>query len=284
MKKITLALIILTLIYTNISFTQTLQYGIYNNPPGTNYLQIKAKPNSNFIANPSNLIFTIRYPATIPDLNFQIIWNAPFNQDTSTYCGTFNENWADSSYKYYSFYYVKDSLFPNVNWAANSLNLIVTLRVTGGAGTTTFSLTNLMPSLDELDRAYFEVDRATNVTDTISPFIPGATSVSGVSVPVIENNNEIPIDYSLSQNYPNPFNPETKIKFNLLEWKGLGERTVILKVFDINGRELTTLVNEQLPAGTYEVTFDGSNFSSGIYFYQLSAGDFFDVKKMLLVK
>jgi hypothetical protein len=61
-------------------------------------------------------------------------------------------------------------------------------------------------------------------------------------------------------------------------------RFTTLKIFDITGREIQTLVNEQLQPGTYEVTFDGTNFSSGIYFYKLSAGEFSDIKKMILIK
>ncbi|QQS35555.1 MAG: T9SS type A sorting domain-containing protein [Ignavibacteriales bacterium] len=86
-------------------------------------------------------------------------------------------------------------------------------------------------------------------------------------------------DYSLSQNYPNPFNPSTKISFSLP-----GREFVTLKVFDILGKEITTLVNEELDAGKYEVDFDGSDLSSGIYIYQFKSGVYFSTKKMLLIK
>ena len=89
----------------------------------------------------------------------------------------------------------------------------------------------------------------------------------------------IPDKFSLSQNFPNPFNPTTNIKFDLPK-KGL----VTLNIFDALGREVATLVNEQLAPGTYETTFDASAHPSGIYFYKLTAGDFTDTKRMILLK
>lgn len=94
---------------------------------------------------------------------------------------------------------------------------------------------------------------------------------------------EIPSKYSLSQNYPNPFNPVTKIKFDVPIVKQ-AFLLVNLKVYDLMGREIQNLVNESLNPGTYEVTFDASNLNSGIYFYQMSAGNFTVTKKMLYIK
>jgi hypothetical protein len=94
-----------------------------------------------------------------------------------------------------------------------------------------------------------------------------------------------PVKFSLEQNYPNPFNPTTKIKYTvpvtLSEVEG---SLVTLKVYDVLGNEIATLVNEEKPAGSYEVEFDGNNLPSGIYFYQLQAGQFTQTKKMLLIK
>ena len=92
-------------------------------------------------------------------------------------------------------------------------------------------------------------------------------------------NSEIPTDYSLSQNYPNPFNPSTHLEFGISK---LG--FVSLKVYDVLGNEVKTLVNENKPVGNYIVEFDGSALSSGIYFYQLTAEGFIDTKRMILVK
>lgn len=90
------------------------------------------------------------------------------------------------------------------------------------------------------------------------------------------------------QNYPNPFNPTTKIRFAIsrdalnASWKDT--RSVSLRVYDVVGREVATLVNEQLQPGTYEVEWDGSKYSSGVYFYKLVTDGFSDTKKMVLIK
>lgn len=89
----------------------------------------------------------------------------------------------------------------------------------------------------------------------------------------------IPKEYSLSQNYPNPFNPTTSIKYSIPF-----ESLVELKIFNILGQEISTLVNEQKPAGNYEVKFDASVLPSGVYFYRLQAGDFVQTRKMILLK
>ena len=94
----------------------------------------------------------------------------------------------------------------------------------------------------------------------------------------------IPEQFMLYQNYPNPFNAETKIKFDLKEDGRRKTEDVKLVIYDVTGREIETLVNEQLQPGTYEITFDGSNFASGIYFYQFRAGYFIQTKKLILLK
>ncbi len=99
-----------------------------------------------------------------------------------------------------------------------------------------------------------------------------------------DNPNIIADDFKLYQNYPNPFNPTTTIKYQIpSNVKGQMANVKII-VFDILGREVKTLVNEQKPTGIYEFIFDGSKLSSGIYFYQLSAGDFIQTKKLMLIK
>ena len=89
----------------------------------------------------------------------------------------------------------------------------------------------------------------------------------------------IPTAFRLDQNYPNPFNPITTIKYGLPQ-----ESNVTLKVFDILGREVSTLVNEHQDAGYHQIYWDASGYSSGIYFYQIQAGEFIDTKKLLLLK
>jgi hypothetical protein len=105
-----------------------------------------------------------------------------------------------------------------------------------------------------------------------------------VPLPVVptsidEFGNVLPKEYALSQNYPNPFNPSTKIRFALPK-----SGNVTLKVFDVTGRVVATLVNGNLQAGEFEYTLDGSNLSSGIYFYRIQADGFSSVRQMILIK
>ncbi|MAT56733.1 MAG: hypothetical protein CMF23_02020 [Ignavibacteriae bacterium] len=93
------------------------------------------------------------------------------------------------------------------------------------------------------------------------------------------NDNSVPIVFNLDQNYPNPFNPTTSIKYSVPS-----SEHVSLKVFDILGREIAVLVNEQKSAGIYTINFDASDLSSGVYFYRLNSGNNIQIKKMLLVK
>jgi hypothetical protein len=86
-------------------------------------------------------------------------------------------------------------------------------------------------------------------------------------------------DFSLEQNYPNPFNPSTKINYTLAE-----RSNVTIKVYDVLGNEIATLINTTQEAGAYDVNFDASQLSSGLYIYTLSAGNFTSSKKMMLLK
>jgi len=104
------------------------------------------------------------------------------------------------------------------------------------------------------------------------------------SIVGIDPNHENVTQYSLSQNYPNPFNPQTKIKFAVPTNVKGQTSNVKLIIYDLLGREVTTLVNEELRPGTYEADWDGLNYSSGVYFYKIISGDFVETKKMVLMK
>ena len=119
----------------------------------------------------------------------------------------------------------------------------------------------------------------------------------GEPVSEISSDDTKPTYFSLAQNYPNPFNPSTKIKFTThtspypSPYQGEGKRErfhVSLKVYDILGNEVATLVNEELSSGEYEAEFAPESsiehLASGIYFYTLKAGDFLQTKKMILLK
>ena len=89
----------------------------------------------------------------------------------------------------------------------------------------------------------------------------------------------LPLEFKLFQNYPNPFNPGT-----VISWQMALPNFVILMIYDVLGSKVATLINKKLPAGNYKIEFDGAEFPSGIYFYQLNADNFSDVKKMILTK
>lgn len=91
--------------------------------------------------------------------------------------------------------------------------------------------------------------------------------------------DRMPSDYSISQNYPNPFNPSTRIKYSVPK-----TCNITIKVYDILGREVSTLLNEVKQAGNYEIQFSGTNLASGIYFYQMRANGFVETKKFILMK
>jgi len=95
----------------------------------------------------------------------------------------------------------------------------------------------------------------------------------------VEDKNTLPVNYKLSQNYPNPFNSMTRIRYQIPELS-----LVTLRVYDVLGNEITSLVNDEKTVGNYQVGFDASSLSSGIYFYRLQAGEFVETKKMILLK
>jgi hypothetical protein len=111
-------------------------------------------------------------------------------------------------------------------------------------------------------------------TGDIWEYTPPLDPVGGV-----EASNELPKHFVLEQNYPNPFNPTTVIRYQLP-----ASAPVTLAVYDLLGREVRTLVNERMNAGVYEVAFDGSGLSSGVYFYRLSAGDFVQTKRLMILR
>jgi len=112
------------------------------------------------------------------------------------------------------------------------------------------------------------------------------SSLSQITSVNDNNIGEIPETFSLAQNYPNPFNPSTKIRFSIpsVTLSGVEGSRVQLKVYDVLGNDVATVVNEEKPAGNYEVNFNASQLSSGIYFYKLQAGSFIQTRKMILIK
>jgi len=96
---------------------------------------------------------------------------------------------------------------------------------------------------------------------------------------LVVNNKQIPVKFELGQNFPNPFNPVTTIKYSVPK-----QAFVVIKIYDILGREVKILVNDMRIAGNYEIDFNASHLASGVYFYKIKSGDFTDVKKLVLLK
>jgi hypothetical protein len=138
------------------------------------------------------------------------------------------------------------------------------------------------PQASNCYRHWFLYTKDTSLTGT--PSLIYGTYFTNCLAGIPNNNSEIK-SFHLHQNYPNPFNPVTNIKFSLPARTG-GPTTqyTILRIFDITGREVETLINEVLQAGSYEFTFDAAKLSSGIYFYQLKADGFVQTRKMVLTK
>ncbi|MFH0990089.1 MAG: endo-1,4-beta-xylanase [bacterium] len=131
--------------------------------------------------------------------------------------------------------------------------------------------------LDAYSRYYWRVSGVNAYGE--GSFSPAAGFQTGDLISGTEEQQAIPMNFSLAQNYPNPFNPSTTIEFSLPI-----ESKVKLSVFDLLGREVAVLVDDNKSAGTYRTTWDEKGFSSGMYYYRLQAGEFVQTKKLLLLK
>jgi hypothetical protein len=139
-------------------------------------------------------------------------------------------------------------------------------------------VTGTAPSQGEDALVSINVIDGHNNSDTQTFTLHVSNTITNVKL-----NNNLPTTFSLFQNFPNPFNPSTTINYQIPK---VG--FVTLKVYDVLGREVALLVNEEKPAGSYRVNFDASSvkgeLSSGIYFYRISVGNYSSVKKMVLLK
>lgn len=151
----------------------------------------------------------------------------------------------------------------DTNWVPFTTQKIFTVQIDGNIDFMRWSNNSIQrtklfgyPYVEITDSMYHIIDRITSII-----------------------NNETPEKFSLSQNYPNPFNPNTQINYTIAS-----DGQVTLKVFDILGKEVATLVNEKQNLGSYSLNFDGSNLSSGVYFYKLFSEGYSDIKQMILIK
>ncbi len=192
-------------------------------------------------------------------------------------------------------YYINDISFKNINdgWGIGK-NFIIHTTDCGESWNLQLNITNDSSSTS-FNTIHSRYNSTSWVCGTKTFWRTGKTVgviykyIDSIASGVSNFGNDLPNTFSLSQNYPNPFNPSTKIKYSIptspqpSPYKGEGAR-VRLKVYDILGNEVATLVNEEQPAGEYEVEFKGTDISSGIYFYQLKVGNFIETKKMIFLK
>lgn len=168
----------------------------------------------------------------------------------------------------------------NIHVSNGELTQNNNISMTGGSVSVNFSYT--APSSSTIDTIW-ATGLATNSNGGTSGdywnWAPSKRVVVRSLTSVKNISGKTPLVFSLGQNYPNPFNPSTKIRFAVPQ-----SSAVKLSVYDISGKEVNTLVNEILGAGTYEATWNPHNLASGIYFYTLNAGGFTETKSMMLIK
>ena len=179
-----------------------------------------------------------------------------------------------------------------VYWSMDTASGFSQLNMTAAADTFRANI----PAQPLNTKIYYYISANSNSGRTVTKPLPAphgnfqfrVTNTNGIT----QTGNNVPGKFELYQNYPNPFNPATKIKFDIPNTVGAARlrngqaymRPVQMKVYDILGREVATLVNENLQPGTYSVDWNASNFSSGIYFYRIGTEGFVDVKRMILIK
>jgi hypothetical protein len=169
---------------------------------------------------------------------------------------------------------------PSSTFTWNGTNLLLEVCFTNPSYTqysTVYSTT-----MTGMQLGYY-MDGITGCSTAVYGTIPSRPNVCFTMVTPLGVNNNLytgtPTKYELSQNYPNPFNPVTKINFALPK-----QGFVTLKIYDVLGREVRTLVNEVKSAGQFSVDFNASEFASGVYFYRLESNGFSDIKRMMLIK
>ena len=168
-------------------------------------------------------------------------------------------------------------IYPNVPLPGTNVDNWMPLSGSPALSGADFSNPNLAGFENVTFRGAFGTN---NWTASWAQFNPVEYTVIGIS----QISSIVPDKFSLEQNYPNPFNPTTKIRFDVTNGVNGKSSNVKLVVFNLTGQEVSTLVNEKLSSGSYEVDFNGFNLSSGVYYYRLSVDGYMETKKMSLIK
>ncbi len=168
----------------------------------------------------------------------------------------------------------------SVGWGAGEPGGSIMRSGDGYSGTVSTSWTDYVPSQNGMQ--IYNCSQSMQIK--IVPWYGNLTGVNERQNPGTAG--ELPTRSALQQNFPNPFNPSTRIQYTVAGTRGsrLGASNTRLVVYDLLGREVAVLVNEKKPPGTYQVQFDGSHLSSGMYFYRMETGGFVAAKKLLLLK
>jgi subtilisin family serine protease len=181
----------------------------------------------------------------------------------------------------YGFYAVTNSTFGYdvaSKWTALSSGLTTTSAGPTDIANITSSGPYTIAAGDSIDVG-FALAGDVNLDNVRTAIINARVKYNSIITGIKDNNNQNPITFELNQNYPNPFNPSTVIKYSLA-----AAGNVTIKVYDILGNEIKTIVNENKAPGTYSVTFDAKGLPSGVYLYKLTAGNYTSVKKLVLLK
>lgn len=272
------------LTYTNSTFVnKTIMVPIYGRPQDTTALRIYRESLPGYRVVGINCRTIISLSGAIHCINHELGANNPI---LISHSAIRNATTAMSSYEVKAYIKNKSGISSaKVYWTTDTLSGFSQLTMTATADT----FRAYIPSRPLGTKIYYYISATSNNSKTITKPLPapsGNFRFTVTSPQGVLTGNETVKEYKLYQNYPNPFNPSTNIKYQIAY--NLPQQ-VTLKIFDILGREVITLVNEIQKPGTYEVPFSLNQFpdkqlSSGIYFYRINAGDYSDVKLMILSK
>jgi len=211
------------------------------------------------------------YNFVSPDTGFLVLKSTNINVQMTTNRGsTFNPIYQTTAYNLYAGYFLNQ----NTGYIAGVSGPILCTTNKGVNWITQYPAS--IPN--GLSRMLF-INERLGFTFGAHGTIMRTSNGGGLFIGITQNSSGIPSNYSLYQNSPNPFNPHTKIKFDL-SYKSIAR----ISLFNIQGKEITILVNNEMDAGSYSVDWDATNYPSGVYFYKLTAGKFSETKKMILIK
>ena len=239
--------------------------------PGDNFWYLTTNSGSNWTSMPNLPDFPIN---NIFFINKDTGWATVSNvRNYILYTTNGGYNWINQNIQYsavtYGIYFVN----PNKGWIGFDVSHKILCTTNGGLNWGTQYIPNGISGM------LFFLDSVTGWAQTSGNTLAHTTNGGGNINSISLNSQNLPDKYILFQNYPNPFN-----QFTIINYQCTIKSNILLKVYDISGNEIITIVNEKKNQGAYEIRFDGSNLASGVYFYRLVSDKFVQVKKMVLIK